>query len=165
MSDSKIIQSFDLCGIKDCQQNRYPILFVDKISEVVPGDYAIGHKNFSYNEWYFPSHYEDDPNVPGFIQVEALVQVFLMTFLTMPQYKGMKTSFVSIDRVKFRKKIIPGDRLDIKASLKSFKRGLAVGSVVSSVNGIDAASAEFVVCIPEILDAFKPDVVEVNGQK
>lgn len=158
MSDSRIVQSFDLSGIKDCQRNRYPILFVDKISEVVPGDYAIGHKNFSYNEWYFPSHYQDDPNVPGFIQVEALVQVFLMTFLTMPQYKGMKTSFVSIDKAKFRKKIIPGDRLDIKANLKSFKRGLAVGSVVSSVDGIEAASAEFVVCIPEILCAFKPDV-------
>jgi 3-hydroxyacyl-[acyl-carrier-protein] dehydratase len=156
MVNNETVLSFDLCGIKECQQNRYPILFVDIISAVVPGDYAIGHKNFSYNEWYFPSHYEDDPNVPGFIQVEALVQVFLMTFLTFPEYKGMKTSFVSINNVKFRKKIVPGDRLDIKANLKSFKRGMAMGSVTSSVNGIEAASAEFVVCIPEILQSFKP---------
>lgn len=156
MTNSDHALSFDLIGIKECQQNRYPILFVDKISEVVPGEYAIGHKNFSYNEWFFPSHYEDDPNVPGFIQVEALVQVFLMTFLSFPAYKGMKTSFVSINNVRFRKKIIPGDRLDIKASLKSFKRGLAIGAVTSAVDGVDAASAEFVVCIPDIMQSFKP---------
>lgn len=156
MTNSDDALSFDLVGIKECQQNRYPILFVDKISEVVPGDYAIGHKNFSYNEWFFPSHYEDDPNVPGFIQVEALVQVFLMTFLTIPEYKGMKTSFVSINNVRFRKRIVPGDRLDIKANLKSFKRGLAMGVVSSTVDGVDAASAEFVVCIPDIMQSFKP---------
>jgi 3-hydroxyacyl-[acyl-carrier-protein] dehydratase len=156
MTNSDDALSFDLVGIKECQQNRYPILFVDKISEVVPGDYAIGHKNFSYNEWFFPSHYEDDPNVPGFIQVEALVQVFLMTFLTIPEYKGMKTSFVSINNVRFRKRIVPGDRLDIKANLKSFKRGLAMGVVSSTVDGVDAASAEFVVCIPDVMQSFKP---------
>ena len=156
MTNSDDALSFDLVGIKECQQNRYPILFVDKISKAVPGDYAIGHKNFSYNEWFFPSHYEDDPNVPGFIQVEALVQVFLMTFLTIPEYKGMKTSFVSINNVRFRKRIVPGDRLDIKANLKSFKRGLAMGVVSSTVDGVDAASAEFVVCIPDIMQSFKP---------
>jgi 3-hydroxyacyl-[acyl-carrier-protein] dehydratase len=156
MTESPETQSFDLSGIKECQQNRYPMLFVDGISEVIPGSYAIGFKNFSYNEWFFPSHYEDDPNVPGFIQVEALVQVFLMTFLTKPEYKGMKTSFVSINNVKFRRKIVPGDRLVIKAHLKSFRRGIASGEVSSFVDGSPAASAEFVVCIPEILQAFKP---------
>ena len=150
------IQSFDLVGIKECQQNRYPLLFVDRITEAIPGRYANGFKNFSYNEWFFPPHYDDDPNVPGFVQVEALVQVFLMTFLSITEYKGMKTSFVSINNVKFRRKIIPGDRLDITAELKGFRRGIASGAVNSSVDGVPAASAEFVVCIPEILKQFKP---------
>ena len=90
------IRSYSLSEIKECQQNRFPMLFVDRITEAVPGEYAKGFKNFSYNEWFFPTHYEDDPNVPGFIQVEALVQVFLMTFLTLDEYRGMKTSFVSM---------------------------------------------------------------------
>jgi len=150
------IRSYNLSEIKECQQNRFPMLFLDRITEAVPGEYAKGFKNFSYNEWFFPTHYEDDPNVPGFIQVEALVQVFLMTFLTLDEYRGMKTSFVSIDKVKFRRKIIPGDKLEMTAVLKSFRRGIASGLVTSSVDGSDAASAEFVVCIPEILSSFKP---------
>jgi 3-hydroxyacyl-[acyl-carrier-protein] dehydratase len=68
----------------------------------------------------------------------------------------MKTSFVSINNVRFRKRIVPGDRLDIKANLKSFKRGLAMGVVSSTVDGVDAASAEFVVCIPDVMQSFKP---------
>ena len=150
------LRSYNLNEIKECQQNRFPMLFVDRITEAVPGEYAKGFKNFSYNEWFFPTHYEDDPNVPGFIQVEALVQVFLMTFLTLDEYRGMKTSFVSIDKVKFRKKIVPGDKLEIVAELKSFRRGIASGLVKSSVDESVAASAEFVVCIPEILSSFKP---------
>ena len=150
------IRSYSLSEIKECQQNRFPMLFVDRITEAVPGEYAKGFKNFSYNEWFFPTHYEDDPNVPGFIQVEALVQVFLMTFLTLDEYRGMKTSFVSIDKVKFRKKIVPGDKLEMTAELKSFRRGIASGLVTSSVDALNAASAEFVVCIPEILNSYKP---------
>lgn len=150
------IRSYSLSEIKECQQNRFPMLFVDRITEAVPGEYAKGFKNFSYNEWFFPMHYEDDPIVPGFIQIEALVQVFLMTFLTLDEFKGMKTSFVSIDKVKFRKKIVPGDKLEVVAELKSFRRGIASGFVVSSVDESNAASAEFVVCIPEILNSYKP---------
>lgn len=56
----------------------------------------------------FPAHFEDEPNVPGFIQIETLTQVFLMTFLTMPENKGKKTGFVSIDNAKFKKKLFLG---------------------------------------------------------
>ena len=49
--------SYDIPGIKKCQQNRYPLLFVDKIFEVVPGISAKGVKCFSYNEWFFPAHF------------------------------------------------------------------------------------------------------------
>lgn len=75
---------------KKYQQNRYPCFFVDKIVEAVPGEYAKGYKNFTYNEWFFPAHFEDEPNVPGFVQIETLTQVFLMTFLTFPENKGKK---------------------------------------------------------------------------
>ena len=66
--------------IQKFQQNRYPLLFIDYVETVKVGKYAKGHKNFSYNEWFFPAHFEDEPNVPGFVQMEALTQMFLMTF-------------------------------------------------------------------------------------
>lgn len=130
-----ILKNIDAYKVQEYQQNRYPLLFVDMITEAVPGKYAKGFKNFTYNEWFFPAHFEDEPNVPGFIQVETLTQVFLMTFLTIPEYKGKKTGFVSIKNMRFKQKIVPGDRLDIEARLDSFRRGLAKGVAVGYICG------------------------------
>jgi 3-hydroxyacyl-[acyl-carrier-protein] dehydratase len=155
-SDLKNGQVYDIPLIKECQQNRYPLLFVDKIMDVVPGKSATGIKSFSYNEWFFPAHFEDDPSVPGFIQIETLVQTFIMTFLTLDQYKGKKTNFVSIDNVKFRRMIVPGEQLIIHAKLDSFRRGIAKGSAQSFIDGQPACSADFLVTIPDVLNSFKP---------
>ena len=95
-----------LAYIKSCQQNRYPLLFVDRITECEPGKRVRAIKNFTYNEWFFPAHFDDDPNVPGFIQIECLTQVFIMTFLTLDKYQGEKTAFLSLDDVKFSRKLI-----------------------------------------------------------
>ena len=89
MANDKTL-TFDLPQIKDSQQNRYPLLFIDKILEAVPGERATGLKCWTYNEWFFPAHYEDEPNVPGFIQVESLVQTFIMTFLSLRNTKAIK---------------------------------------------------------------------------
>lgn len=156
MEDKDVKLAFDIVGIQECQNNRYPLLFVDKIEEAVPGKYARGIKNFSYNEWFFPAHFDGNPNVPGFIQIECLVQTFLMTFLIEKEYKGMETSFVSIDKVKFKRKLVPGDQMEIRATLDSFRRGIAKGHAESFVCGEPACSAEFTVAIPEVLDQFKP---------
>lgn len=141
--------------IKFYQKNRYPLLFVDKVTIVEPGEFAEGLKVFTYNEWFFPSHFEEDPNVPGFIQIEALVQVFIMTFLTLPNLEGMQTSFVSIENARFRKRIIPGDSLQIRATLNSFSKGIAKGSSVGYINDLEAVSAQFVIAVPNILDTYK----------
>ena len=147
---------FDINGIKECQRNRHPLLFIDRVYDVVPGEKASGLKCFSYNEWFFPAHFDDEPNVPGFIQVETLVQTFLMSFLSMADLKGEKTNFLGIDGVKFRRKIIPGDTLKIHATLRSFRRGIATGSAVSFVDDQPACSADFVVAVPSLLNQFKP---------
>ena len=148
--------SFDLKGIQECQQNRYPQLFVDSIVDVIPGVSARGFKNFTYNEWFFPSHFADDPNVPGHIQIECLVQTFIMTFLCMDLYRGMKTNFVSINNAYFKRKIIPGERLEIRATLDSFKRGIAKGSAESFIGDEIACSADFLITLPDVLESFKP---------
>jgi 3-hydroxyacyl-[acyl-carrier-protein] dehydratase len=147
---------YDVPMIKECQQNRYPLLFVDKIVDVVPGKSATGIKCFTYNEWFFPAHFEDAPSVPGFIQIETLVQTFIMTFLTIDEYRGMKTNFVSIDNVKFRRMIVPGEQLIIHTKLDSFRRGIAKGSAESFVDGQPACRADFLVTLPDVLNSFKP---------
>ena len=156
MSDELVLKNLDAYEIQKYQQNRYPCFFVDFIEEAVPGKSACGYKNFTFNEWFFPAHFEDEPNVPGFIQVETLTQVFFMTFLTIPENKGKKTGFISINNARFRKKIVPGNRLYIKAELKSYNRGLAKGVAVGYVDNEVACQVELVVAIPEIMNAFMP---------
>lgn len=151
-----VMISFDINGLLKHQRNRYPVLLIDQISAVEPGQRATGVKCFTYNEWFFPGHFDDEPNVPGFVQIECLVQTFIMTFLCMDEYKGMKTNFVSANNVKFKRKIVPGEVLTIEANLQSFKRGLAIGSVTSSVNGEAACSADFVIAVPDVFSRFKP---------
>lgn len=147
---------FDINGIKECQRNRHPLLFVDRVFDVVPGTKASGLKCFTYNEWFFPAHFDDEPNVPGFIQVESLVQTFIMTFLSKDELRGKKTNFLGINNVKFKRKIVPGDTLIIHATLQSYRRGIATGSAVSFVGEEPACSADFVVAVPDVLDQFKP---------
>ncbi len=147
---------FDVPAIKLCQQNRYPLLFIDNAFDVFPGTSAKATKCFSYNEWFFPAHFEDEPSVPGFIQVETMVQTFIMTFLTLDEHKGKKTNFVSIDNVKFRRKIVPGEKLIIHAKLDSLRRGIAKGSAEGFIDSQSACRADFIVVLPDIINSFKP---------
>jgi 3-hydroxyacyl-[acyl-carrier-protein] dehydratase len=156
MSDSKPAVAFDIQKIIKHQRNRYPVLLVDRLLSVDPGKSVRGLKCFTYNEWFFPGHFDDEPNVPGFVQVECLAQTFIMTFLCMDEYKGMKTNFISINNTKFKKKITPGDVLITDASLVSFKRGLATGSASGTVDGELACSADFIISVPDILEKFRP---------
>lgn len=156
MTANAASRSLDINAIIKHQRNRYPVLLIDKIIAVVPGERATGVKCFTYNEWFFQGHFDDEPNVPGFVQIECLVQTFILTFLCKEEYAGMKTNFVSINNIRFRRKIVPGEVLRIEANLKVFKRGIAMGRAESFVEGEHACSAEFVVAVPAILDQFKP---------
>lgn len=156
MKEYESLYNLDAYEIQQYQQNRYPCFFVDVIEEAVPGKSAKGYKNFTFNEWFFPAHFADEPNVPGFIQIETLTQVFLMSFLTIPENKGKKTGFISVKNARFRKKIIPGDRLDIVAELDFYKRGLAKGRATGYIKEEVACEIELEIAIPDIMNQFKP---------
>jgi 3-hydroxyacyl-[acyl-carrier-protein] dehydratase len=120
--------------IQSIQQNRFPNLFVDRITSLDPGKKAVGFKNFTFNEWFFPSHFPGDPSVPGYILLESAAQIFLVAFLTLEENKGSTTSFISIEDFQFKKKVIPGDRLIIEAELTDFRRGIAKGRILGYVD-------------------------------
>jgi len=156
LGESSPVEAFDIRKIIKHQRNRYPVLLVDRLLFVDPGKSVRGLKCFSYNEWFFPGHFDDEPNVPGFVQVECLAQTFIMTFLCMDEYVGMKTNFISINNMQFKKKITPGDVLITNATLTSFKRGIAKGSATGTVEGGLACSADFIICVPDIMEKFRP---------
>lgn len=148
--------SMNVIEILNSQQNKYPLMFLDRIISLTPGKQLTAIKNFTYNEWYFPAHFHDQPNVPGFIQLECLVQAFIMTFLSLEKFKNSKTNFYNVLDAKFRKKIIPGDVLTIVAKLKSLNRGIAEGSAEGFVGKEFTCSGNFIVTIPSFFEKFIP---------
>ena len=142
--------------IQECQQNRYPLLFIDRMLDFDPGKSATALKNYSFNEWYFPAHFENSPSVPGFVMLESMTQTFIMTFLTLDEHKGKQTAFSQIKNMKFTKKVVPGDSMVISAQLESFKYGVASGKVIGTVNDSLACSAELVVVLPDVLNKMAP---------
>ena len=149
------VLSFDIPGIMSCQQNRYPMLFIDQISECVPLKYAKGHKLFTYNEWYFHGYETTDPKVWNVIQIEAMSQVFLMTFLTADEYRGYVAMSNKFNKVQFFRKIVPGERLELEATLESFRHGVARGKVTGHVKGALACSMECTIIVPKIFSKFQ----------
>ena len=149
------VLSFDIPGIMSCQQNRFPMLFVDKITECIPLKHAKGYKLFTYNEWYFQGCEAPFPKVWNAILVEAMSQVFLMTFLTDNECKGKVAMSNKFNNVHFLRKVEPGDKLEFEAFLDSFKYGIAKGNVIGYLDEQKACSMECVIIIPDLFGKFQ----------
>jgi len=147
--------AFDIPGILSCQKNRYPMLFIDRVTECIPGKYAKGFKLFTYNEWYFHGYEISSPKVWNVIQIEAMSQMFLMTFLSKKELMGSIAVSNKFDKVKFLRKIVPGEKLELNATLDSFGRGVARGKVEGYVNGILACSMECTIVVPKLFGTHK----------
>lgn len=139
----------DLDDIKDYQQNREPYLLIDYASEVIPGLSAKGYKDLKESEWFFKVHWPNDPNMPGMLQIESLVQMCALSILTLPGNKGKIVYLTSANNLKFIKKIIPNSRLYIETKIKNFKRGVASCEGIGIVNKTIACKAEFNLIQPE----------------
>ena len=135
--------------ILEYQQNRPPYLMIDFAEEVVPGKSAKGYKDFKEDEWFFKVHWPKDPNVPGMLQIEALVQMSALSILSLPGNKGKVMYLTSANNIKFIKKIIPNKRLYIETKVKSFKRGLAICEGLGLIEKQIACKAEFNLILPE----------------
>lgn len=147
---------FGISKIKDCLLNKYPWLFLDRVLDIVPGKHVVAQKNFTYNEDYFPAHFPGAPSVPGFIQIESCMQAFLLTFLSLDGFKRRETADRLLDNVLVKRQILPGDALEMHATLTSFARGVAKGRVESFVDGDPAVSFDVMAVVVDELDKFKP---------
>jgi 3-hydroxyacyl-[acyl-carrier-protein] dehydratase len=151
---------FGIEKIRECMLNRFPWLYLDRVIDMQPGKFIKAIKNFTYNEHFFPTHFPGDPSVPGFIQIECCMQSFLMTFLSLDQYKKRETADRLLNQVRVKRKIVPGDTLEMFATLDRFSHGVAKGRVESFVNSEPAISFEVTAVVVDELDKFKPKSVE-----
>ena len=147
--------TLDKNGIYEYQQNREPYLMIDYATEVIPGVSSKGYKDLKKDEWFFKVHWPNDPNMPGMLQIEALVQMSALSILTLPNNKGKIMYLTSANNLKFIKKIIPNSRLYIETIINSYKRGIANCSGKGIVNNEIVCKADFNLIYPEKLNLYK----------
>lgn len=138
----------DILEIRQFLPHRYPFLLVDRVTDVQPGKCISGYKNITANEEFFNGHFPEKPIMPGMLILEAMAQVAgILGFHTTGKRPadGYIYLFVGADGVRFKRQVVPGDRLDLYAEVGVSKRNIYKFSCRATVNGELAASAEILV--------------------
>ncbi len=133
--EQKTVLTYDYQQILELLPHRYPFLLVDKITECVPGEYAVGYKNLTWNEPFFQGHFPNNPIMPGVLQVEAMAQCSAPVLLSLDKFKGKLALFASIENVRFKGIVRPGDRLDMRIDLVKLKGPIGKSHGVGTVDG------------------------------
>ncbi|WP_398306231.1 3-hydroxyacyl-ACP dehydratase FabZ [Zoogloea sp.] len=140
----------DINEIKQYIPHRYPFLLVDRIVEIELGKRAVGLKNVTINEPFFPGHFPHNPVMPGVLIIEALAQAAAVlafkTEGTIPDKDAM-VYFASVDNVRFKRPVVPGDQLMLEVEIVRTIRNIWKFKGVARVAGEVATEAEFMCAI------------------
>lgn len=143
----------DVSEIRQYLPHRYPFLLVDRIVELEEGKYIKGYKNISINEEVFSGHFPEVPIFPGVMIVEALAQVSgVLGFKTLGRKPedGYLYLFGGIDNVRFKRQVVPGDRLQLESEVVSDRRGIWKFSCKASVDGELATAADLLCAVKKV---------------
>ncbi len=132
----------DIRQIMEILPHRYPLLLIDRILELEPGKRAVGYKNVTYNEPVFMGHFPGNPLFPGVYMIEALAQLGGTTVLEPGEFSRRTPYLAGIDKVKFRRPVIPGDCLMMETEVLRTRKNIGWISAVAKVNAQLVCSGE-----------------------
>jgi 3-hydroxyacyl-[acyl-carrier-protein] dehydratase len=138
----------DITEIFDFLPHRYPFLLVDRVTELVVGDYVKGFKNVTFNEEMFNGHFPGQPIMPGVLILEAMAQLSgILAFETKGTRPADGTNYLfgGVDKARFRRTVVPGDRLDMTGKILAERSKLVKFECTAHVDDELACSAELVV--------------------
>lgn len=146
---------FDIQQILKRLPHRYPMLMVDRIIEMVPGERIVAIKNVSYNEPFFNGHFPDRPVMPGVLIIEALAQAgALFSFEgrddVNPADKNTAYYLVGVDKVRFRRPVVPGDQLRLEVTADRISRAMCKYTAVAKVDDQVVAEAKLMCAIRSV---------------
>jgi 3-hydroxyacyl-[acyl-carrier-protein] dehydratase len=142
----------DIQTIQEYLPHRYPFLLVDRVVEVEPGKRLLAYKNVTYNEPFFTGHFPQLPIMPGVLIIEALAQATgLLAGASVPGIMGKGKTYylVGLDKARFKRPVVPGDRLMLEASYLRHKRNIWAFACRAEVDGEFVASAEIMCAAAE----------------
>ncbi|WP_251546644.1 3-hydroxyacyl-ACP dehydratase FabZ [Limosilactobacillus caecicola] len=132
----------DSAVIQKIIPHRYPMLLIDRVEELVPGEMAVARRNVTIHEEVFNGHFPNNPVLPGALIVESLAQTGAMALLSKPEFKGKTAYFGGIKSAEFRKVVRPGDSMRLEVHLEKIRRNIGVGKGIATVDGKKACTAE-----------------------
>ena len=137
-------KTYDIQAIMDLLPHRYPFILVDRILDLVPGEKITALKNVTINEPFFQGHFPTYPIMPGVLIVEAMAQATgVLALESIPAEKrGAPVFFMGLDKVKFRKPVVPGDQLVFEVQIIKFRSKVVKASGKAFVNENVVAEAE-----------------------
>lgn len=134
--------------IMKCLPHRYPFLMVDRIVDLQPGVSAVGVKNVTVNEQFFQGHFPGQPIMPGVLIVEAMAQVAgVMAFKS--GMGGKAVYFMSIEKAKFRKPVVPGDQVRIEIKVLHQRGNVWKFTGTATVDGKVVSEADFTAMVSD----------------
>ena len=133
--------------IRDILQHRYPFLMIDRVEEVVEGKSAKGYKNVTINEPFFNGHFPEYPVMPGVLILEALAQMGAVCILSKEEFRGKIGFLVGANKVKWKKQVMPGDKLDLEIEITKLKGSIGVGEGRATVDGKIVCQGEIMFAI------------------
>ena len=156
----------DVEQIRNILPHRYPFLFVDRILELVPGKMARGYKNVTINEEFFEGHFPGHAVMPGVLVCEAMAQVGGVLLLSMTGNEGKLAYFGGMDKVRFRKPVLPGDVLVTDVEMIATKGNIGKIRATARVGDDVAAEGEFIFALVDRdrRNHLTDDVVENNKE-
>jgi len=143
MSDAETLKSIDIKRLMQLLPHRYPFLLVDRIVDIDGDKTATGVKNVTFNEPHFPGHFPQSPIMPGVLIIEGMAQT-AGAICAEEHFNGEPNTvfFMTIDKAKFRKTVVPGDTLHYKIEKIRQKRNIFKYSCIAEVEGKKVAEAE-----------------------
>jgi 3-hydroxyacyl-[acyl-carrier-protein] dehydratase len=143
---------YDIQAIMEMLPHRYPFLLVDRVIKLIPGEQIVALKNVTINEPFFQGHFPAKPVMPGVLIIEAMAQAGgILAYETAPSEKRNRLIyFMGMDKVRFRKMVLPGDQIILKAKILKFRSKVAKMSGTATVDDQLVAEAELMASFGDI---------------
>ena len=139
----------DIEEIRNCLPHRYPFLLIDRVEELIPGQRITATKNVTINEPFFQGHFPHRPVMPGVLIIESMAQAGgVLSHVTHKDLDPKPLFFLAgVDEARFRRPVVPGDRLTIEVEVERVSRGMWRYACQASVDGSKVVTAR-ILCAP-----------------